>query len=199
MNIERENVWNHFLMSSVLVSLYAVTKVIRPPFWLPPPWPGLRGPFLRLCVPMPQASGIFLFGCTKMYKRHQTLTLSPVARGPLKAGLYWGKKGWAKPSWAWESVYTCSNVYAWLHRLPCERNSTCCRRLSWFLGINKLVSVTVGRCNKQKQLLLLLLWYWHLKSVHKLKDEGRLQYWTALIKSSATSPLNGILSKVNLI
>ena len=67
------------------------------------------------------------------------------------------------------------------------------------VGINKLVSVTVARCNKKKQLLLLLLWYWRLKSVHKLKGEGSLQYWTALIKSSATLPLNGILSKVNLI
>jgi len=70
--------------------------------------------------------------------------------------------------------------------------------LSWLFGTNKLVSVTVGRCNKKQQLLL-LLWYWHLKSVHKLKGEGRLQYWTALIKSSATLPLNGILSKVKLI
>jgi len=53
---------------------------------------------------------------------------------------------------------------------------TCCPRLSWLLGVNKLVSVMVGRCNKKKQLLLLLLWYWHLKGVHKQKGEGSLQY-----------------------
>jgi len=65
-------------------------------------------------------------------------------------------KGWftlgpskAKPSWAWESVYTRNNIYAWLHRLPCERSSTCCPRLSWLLGVNKLVYVMVGRCNKK--------------------------------------------------
>jgi len=61
-----------------------------------------------------------------------------------------------------------------------------------------------GICNgwplqQKKQLLVLLLWYWHLKSVNKLKGEGSLQYWTALIKSSATLPFNGILSKVNSI
>jgi len=43
----------------------------------------------------------------------------------------------------------------------------------WLIGVNKLVSTTTGRCNKQKQLLL-LLWPWHLNSVHKQKGESNL-------------------------
>jgi len=71
----------------------------------------------------------------------------------------------------------CQISEIWHKNMPVgNTGSTCSPRLSWLLGINKLVSVTVGRCNKKKQLLLLLLWYWHLKSVHKLKGEGSLQY-----------------------
>jgi len=43
MNIERGNVRNQFLVSSVLVSLYAVTKVLGQiwgPLFCPPPLPG---------------------------------------------------------------------------------------------------------------------------------------------------------------
>jgi len=53
MKIERKIVCNQFLVSSDLVSLYAVTKVLRqiwgPPF-CPVPRPGIRGPFFRLCL-----------------------------------------------------------------------------------------------------------------------------------------------------
>jgi len=55
MNIERGNVWNQFLVSSALVSLYAVTKVYSvrfggPLFARALPAGGYGGPFLRLCI-----------------------------------------------------------------------------------------------------------------------------------------------------
>jgi len=42
MNIESGNVRNQFLVSSVLVSLYAVTKELSQ-IWWPPFFPGLGG------------------------------------------------------------------------------------------------------------------------------------------------------------
>jgi len=54
MNIERGNVWNQFLVSSVLVSLYAVTKVLSqiwgPSFARATPGREYGGAFLRLWV-----------------------------------------------------------------------------------------------------------------------------------------------------
>jgi len=36
----------------------------------------------------------------------------------------------------------------------------------WLLDVNMLISVTIGHCNKKKQLLLVLLWHWHFKGAH---------------------------------
>jgi len=50
-NIERGNVWNQFLVSSLLVFLYAVTKVLSQilgPLFACPSCRGVRVPFLRL-------------------------------------------------------------------------------------------------------------------------------------------------------
>jgi len=88
-------------------------------------------------------NGPYLFCCSETRLNIWTNTIKNLN------GFTGAKKGWAKPSWAWESVYTSNNVHAWLRRLLCERSSTCCPRLSWLLGINKLVPVTVGRCNKK--------------------------------------------------
>jgi len=45
----------------------------------------------------------------------------------------------------------CQISEIWHKNMPVgNTGSTCSPRLSWLLGINKLVSVTVGRCNKKK-------------------------------------------------
>jgi len=46
MNIERGNMWNQFLVSSVLVSSYAVTKVLSP-IWGAPFYEGPSSCFAR--------------------------------------------------------------------------------------------------------------------------------------------------------
>ena len=59
-NIETVNVWNQVLLSSVLASLHAATKVLSqiwgPPFCPHPPAGGYGEPFLRLWFETPACS-----------------------------------------------------------------------------------------------------------------------------------------------
>ena len=95
------------------------------------------------------------------------------------------KQGWAKSSWAWGSVYTCTNIFRLIASGALRAKFGALPWSTRLLAVNKL---TMGRCNKKKQLLLLLLWHWLMKRYPQGKKR---KYWVHPLLQRREKDLEG--------